>query len=551
MLVELECKAFASVVDGKRIPRGKIRFNQGLNTIQGDKQAQNSIGKSTFLMIVDFCFGGDDYNKNDAKMNVGNHDINFAFKDKKGQIHYFSRSTLVPTKVKICNSNYEAVDEIKIDDFRRLLLHDIYDINLLDVTFRSIVSRFMRIYGKNNYNEQQPLNIGRERPRDAVLALEKLFDTYRTVKQFKEEKDKTDEQLKSYKSAVKFHYIVHASKVKNDKQLKKNQEQISFYEQNLFKMEENMDVEMTFADTEVAKKILAIKEHLTLLRRKRNRLVSQQSTVRINEFSEHIPSAKDIKALAAFFPNLNMKKIEEIEKFHSKMQYILKQEMEEENNRLQALIDSLNRDISKFEEEQRKLGAPVKLPKPFLEEYAKITRNIEDLQAQNQEYLKGQEIVAAARAAKEEYVANQEQQLRMIEATIHEEMVRINDFIYDGERSAPVLDLKNGNSYKFSTPNDGGTGTNFKGLIVFDLSILRLTVLPVIAHDSLIFKNIADLPIDKIFQLYSESPKQIFVVFDKKDAFTKTTQNIIDKTTVIELHENGGELFGLSWAKSK
>lgn len=34
-------------------------------------------------------------------------------------------------------------------------------------------------------------------------------------------------------------------------------------------------------------------------------------------------------------------------------------------------------------------------------------------------------------------------------------------------------------------------------------------------------------PIDKIFQLYQSSPKQIFVVFDKKDAFTQTTQDII------------------------
>ena len=42
MLYELECDAFATIIDGKRIPRGKIHFNQGLNTIQGDKLAQNS-----------------------------------------------------------------------------------------------------------------------------------------------------------------------------------------------------------------------------------------------------------------------------------------------------------------------------------------------------------------------------------------------------------------------------------------------------------------------------------------------------------------------------
>ena len=38
-------------------------------------------------------------------------------------------------------------------------------------------------------------------------------------------------------------------------------------------------------------------------------------------------------------------------------------------------------------------------------------------------------------------------------------------------------------------------------LIIFDLSILSTTELPVLIHDSLIFKNIADLPIDKIMAL--------------------------------------------------
>lgn len=75
MLFEMECDAFATKVDGVLVPRGKITFYEGLNTILGDKQAQNSIGKSTFLLIVDFCFGGDDYKKNNAKTKVGNHTI--------------------------------------------------------------------------------------------------------------------------------------------------------------------------------------------------------------------------------------------------------------------------------------------------------------------------------------------------------------------------------------------------------------------------------------------------------------------------------------------
>lgn len=78
--------------------------------------------------------------------------------------------------------------------------------------------------------------------------------------------------------------------------------------------------------------------------------------------------------------------------------------------------------------------------------------------------------------------------------------------------------------------------------------MLEETELPTLVHDSLIFKNIADLPIDKIMQLYLKSSKQIFISFDKQEAYTAFTEKTVWDTRVIELHENGGELFGWSWA---
>ena len=57
MLVEVQCDKF--------IKHGEIRkpiqFHAGLNTVIGDDNGSNSVGKSTFLMILDFVFGGKDY----------------------------------------------------------------------------------------------------------------------------------------------------------------------------------------------------------------------------------------------------------------------------------------------------------------------------------------------------------------------------------------------------------------------------------------------------------------------------------------------------------
>ena len=53
MLVEVMCDEFKD--HGK--PRGRISLKPGLNTVMGSASGSNSIGKSTFLMIIDFIFG--------------------------------------------------------------------------------------------------------------------------------------------------------------------------------------------------------------------------------------------------------------------------------------------------------------------------------------------------------------------------------------------------------------------------------------------------------------------------------------------------------------
>ena len=57
MLIEICCDKF--MCNGSI--RKPIKFNKGLNIIQGQNSGENSIGKSTFLLVIDFCFGGDTY----------------------------------------------------------------------------------------------------------------------------------------------------------------------------------------------------------------------------------------------------------------------------------------------------------------------------------------------------------------------------------------------------------------------------------------------------------------------------------------------------------
>ena len=77
MLVEIQCDKF--ITHNKQ--RKPIHFHPGLNAVIGDDNGSNSIGKSTFLMILDFVFGGTDYvtKCTDVQENVKEHTINFTF----------------------------------------------------------------------------------------------------------------------------------------------------------------------------------------------------------------------------------------------------------------------------------------------------------------------------------------------------------------------------------------------------------------------------------------------------------------------------------------
>lgn len=71
MLKEIICDKFK---------QKRVEFHRGLNVVLGDDQGSNSIGKSTFLMIIDFVYGGKDYitKSEDIQENVGIHTIKFV-----------------------------------------------------------------------------------------------------------------------------------------------------------------------------------------------------------------------------------------------------------------------------------------------------------------------------------------------------------------------------------------------------------------------------------------------------------------------------------------
>lgn len=554
MLYEIECEKFAKKVKGQLVPRGRIQLREGLNTVLGDKAAQNSIGKSTFLLVVDFCFGGDDYINPKickAKEKLHSHTINFAFKFGN-KIDYFCRSTKTPSEIGICDSEYKVQRIQTLKEFKDYLL-EAYGITTPTISFREMVGRFLRIYGRENYVERYPLKYGEVKPESAIETLEKMFNVFAFIEEYKSVYDDKSKRSKVRDDATKLGEMTNVAK--NKKEYNANEKEIECLRTELQKLMDREDAELSQEETDNLDKASEIKGQLTVLKRRRSRLVSQLNAVKANMSGGLVPVEEDLSELSEFFSDVDVQKLSQIEHFHDKMQHILSQEMGNEIAQLQILIDAISAEMVRLQESQRKLGVPVTISKKFMDRVVEVQRQIDILVAKNKGYDKSAKLKTEKKEAKVQLEDVRETQLQAVETSINQEMTRLNDYIYDGERYAPAIKFGNSRSgkptYEFWTEDDTGAGTNFKGLIIFDIALLRLTELPVIAHDSNIFKNIADLPIDKIMELYNQSKKQIFIAFDKEDTFYDVTRDIVHSTKVIELHENGGELFGWSWAKKQ
>ena len=261
MLKEIYCDKFISYGQ----IRNKIIFNDGLNVIEGNDTGDNSIGKSTFLMCIDFAFGGNDYVEKlrDLQKHVQVHSIFFAF--QFDVIYYFSRSTDEKETIHVCDQNYIPTGE-KWDRKKEFLpfLKKQYGITTPFLSFRQIVSRFLRIYNRENLNELLPLRAhNNESEKNSLEEMIKLFDLYALVEDLVREEESVREQKVIFSRAQDFSFIPRIT----DREYKANVETIARLENEKEELADKSDKGLLDLDSEKAERASRIKAEISTLKR--------------------------------------------------------------------------------------------------------------------------------------------------------------------------------------------------------------------------------------------------------------------------------------------
>ena len=538
MLIELGCDQFKE----NGVTRPMVTFNKSLNVVLGDSAGSNSIGKSSFLLAVDFALGGMSYvtRAPDIQKNVGPHTIRFAFQFD-GQRHYFSRDTVNFMEVAVCDEHYVVQRKMPLDEFLAFLKGK-YQITQESLTFRDALTRYSRIYQKGNLNEKDPLLAAEKEPaKKAVLSLLKLFDMFAGIEDARRASEEADEKYDVYRDGVRYNFIPTISSKRELKAKEARLQQLKAIQDNF------VDPKALKNKTaEELEHISATKSELQRLRTQRSRTDSRLSRLMVNLSEERLDFSEDFKELQELFPTVNIKRVEEVESFHLKLSTILKHELEEEKVKAEAELKRLDVAIGAAEEVLSGFDVPSGVSKRMLNEFASAKAEENQIEMAKKSYEEEQRLKRVRDEYREAYRTRLEGDVLSLQTQINERMKELNDYIYDGGKMPPIISLSTG-SYNFETTNDTGTGTSFKSLAVFDLSVLGLTNLPTIIHDSVILKQIGDAPVEKLLALYKRAGKQVFIALDKAGSYTKEASAMLYEGAVLRLSNHGHELFGWSW----
>ncbi|MCW6665278.1 DUF2326 domain-containing protein [Aerococcaceae bacterium NML191219] len=536
-------KSDSFMENGKK--RKPVHFHKGLNVVMGNDTGANSIGKSTFLMIIDFIFGGEDYitKSVDTQEEIGIHSFEFIF-EFDNDSYYFSRSTEDFTKITVCDSNFSPLKEISLVDYNKFLA-DKYHLDLPGLTFRGAVSKFFRIYDRDTCDENRPIKSALKEPdATAIDGLIKLFNLYSTIADKKKVYENAKDEESVFKKARKYEFIL---SVNNKKNFEKNRKRIDELQNELNELANDSSAGLLEIDSLKAKEIANLRINLSHFKRQQVLISTQLKNAELDKDFSKISYQNDYEQLLEFFPEINQERLEQIEIFHKKISRILNKEFKENEEKLLNLLEITNSKISDLESQLKNQKALPNVTPAILEKYSSIQNELTNLQKANDNFIKSNELKAkkdSLKSALDKLILNV---ITKFQTELNNRMHKLNDEIYNGRKTSPTLSIPDANHYKFFTPKDGGTGSKYKGLVLFDLAVMELTQLPVIIHDSILLKQIEDYALEKILELYTKTNKQVFIALDKGASYTKEAQKILNQNIVLTLEPGGFELFGRAW----
>lgn len=559
MLTRLWSPAFKK--DGK--PRPVIDLHAGLNIVEGADEAQNSIGKSTLLQIIDFVYAGGDFLKSDAVLlpqAVGHQTICFSL-HLCGKDHHFSRTTDRHGFVTRYRDPMwkQAEEELSLYDYQSFLLEQ-YALQQTGGTWRELVGRFSRVDERDIALLDRPLAAAAgASDTDGAKALLELFGAYDEIEHLQYRYDQVNKEVSTLNAMAKgkySNYIKLTTKKERDTAHRELLE--ARIEAKQLRTHADLDL---FQTEQKARQEQALKRaRMRPLVQELDAINSRLAIVEATLSGKTRITTRDLEEFYEFFPDANRESLETIEYYHHQLTGILEEQLREQQRHYLAQATKLKLVIDNFKAQILALGESVSLDDETYDQSARVQARIDRLDEQIRTFDHNEELKAERKKLKQDIAEVIPRLLGELTGTINAQMKTINDALYPNKhRKSPLFSFKaatKGVSYSFDHNGDRGSGAKAKNLIVFDLAVLTTTPLPFIIHDSAIIKPVAFAPVRELLNVYAHTsaltsgahePKQVFFSFDATKAYGTGAEHTVAENQIIHLGEDAEALYGFTW----
>lgn len=454
MLTQIRCDAFAEDIRS-------LMIRSGLNTILGSSEGSNAIGKSTFLWIIDFIFGGQQYSKMmpGMKQYIGAQVIYFTF-EFDGEKKYFYRTTDEPTKVFSCDAAGHPIEDMTLEKYSEFLRQS-YKLDKPGLTFSGIVSHFFRIYGSNNIQEWRPMKGRAESNESSVDFLIQLFGYGMLLGEISRMEDELNIKISQLFMKKQAQPISYSEKIEeNSAAIKALQNRL----QKLLAQGDELDFTILGLDTRMIETVSKLQKELRQITVQYEALRSQIDTIEINLSETMSEQSSEFTALSRFFPDVNIKAFEDIEAFHRQLREILHDEMQDEINRLQPMVDFYMSEIERLKGKIQESGITRTISERIMSQAVSAKQRIEALQAENEQLEHDKELMEERNVKLNRLRALADQRkeaVQSIEVQINDLLETVNAEVTSEKEKAPTISMTVPKDIFFGSPENISEGTAY------------------------------------------------------------------------------------------
>ena len=418
-------------------------------------------------------------------------------------------------------------------------------------SFRGLVNTFARIYGKGNYDVEKPLKTYGNDAKDenGIKVLIDLFGKRTLLNEILAKIEQAEKTKKAWKDANKYGVVY--SPIKTASDVKAAKEEIARIRQEIDSLVKSQDQASLVSDERLSQADIDLKSEQICLMRKRKMLSIRLNSLESMTGDNLLMTEDDMQKLVSIFPNVNLKSLTEINEFQRNLSINVNEEVNQQKANLNDEISEVNKRLREINDALLKNNVSPRLYKSFLEAFQAKNDQIKKLENQVAVYEKKKELDNKIANDKLQLGEEYSYVLSSIEKSLNEKLAELNDSIYKEKRFAPTMTLSDFSHYTYKTPNDKGAGTEYKGLLLFDMAVLELTKLPFVIDDSMLFKNMWDEPVEGLFRIYNNSRKQIFIAIDRINVFENEVQKIITQHQIVRLGNGENTLFGRIWSTAE